>query len=53
MLTKVYGSALLGVDSSTITIEVNVDKGIGYHKRILLFAYLQETYFELIFFQEF
>jgi magnesium chelatase family protein len=31
MLTKVYGSALLGVDSSTITIEVNVDKGIGYH----------------------
>ena len=31
MLTKVYGSAVLGVDSSTITIEVNVDKGIGYH----------------------
>ena len=31
MLTNVYGSAVLGVDSSTITIEVNVDKGIGYH----------------------
>ena len=31
MLTKVYGSAVFGVDSSTITIEVNVDKGIGYH----------------------
>ncbi|MGY8933291.1 MAG: YifB family Mg chelatase-like AAA ATPase [Flavobacteriales bacterium] len=31
MLTKVYGSAVFGVDSSTITIEVNVDKGVGYH----------------------
>ena len=31
MLTKVSGSAVFGVDSSTITIEVNVDKGIGYH----------------------
>lgn len=31
MLTKVYGSAVFGVDSSMITIEVNVDKGIGYH----------------------
>jgi len=31
MLTKVYGSSVFGVDSSTITIEVNVDKGIGYH----------------------
>ena len=31
MLTKVCGSAVFGVDSSTITIEVNVDKGIGYH----------------------
>jgi len=31
MLTKVYGSAVFGIDSSTITIEVNVDKGVGYH----------------------
>ncbi|MBZ0328217.1 MAG: YifB family Mg chelatase-like AAA ATPase [Altibacter sp.] len=31
MLTKVYGSAVFGVDASTITVEVNVDKGIGYH----------------------
>jgi len=31
MLTKVFGSAVFGVDATTITIEVNVDKGIGYH----------------------
>lgn len=31
MLEKVYGSAVFGVDATTITIEVNIDKGIGYH----------------------
>ena len=31
MLTKVFGSAVFGVEASTITIEVNVDRGIGYH----------------------
>ena len=31
MLTKVYGSAVFGVDATTITVEVNVDQGIGYH----------------------
>ncbi len=31
MLVKVYGSAVFGVDATTITIEVNIDKGIGYH----------------------
>ena len=31
MLTKVYGSAVFGVDATTITVEVNVDKGVGYH----------------------
>ncbi|WKS95164.1 YifB family Mg chelatase-like AAA ATPase [Riemerella columbina] len=31
MLVKVYGSAIYGVSAQTITIEVNVDKGIGYH----------------------
>ena len=31
MLKKVFGSAVFGVDATTITIEVNVDKGIGYH----------------------
>ncbi|WAC02647.1 YifB family Mg chelatase-like AAA ATPase [Lacinutrix neustonica] len=31
MLKKVYGSAVFGVDATTITVEVNVDSGIGYH----------------------
>ncbi|MFV9482558.1 YifB family Mg chelatase-like AAA ATPase [Christiangramia sp. ASW11-125] len=31
MLVKVYGSAVFGVDATTITIEVNVASGIGYH----------------------
>ena len=31
MLKKVFGSAVFGVEASTITVEVNVDKGIGYH----------------------
>lgn len=31
MLTKVFGSAVFGVEATTITVEVNVDIGIGYH----------------------
>ena len=31
MLIKVYGSAVFGVEATTITIEVNIDKGIAYH----------------------
>ncbi|WP_432221218.1 YifB family Mg chelatase-like AAA ATPase [Flavobacterium sp. TMP13] len=31
MLVKVYGSAVFGVEATTITIEVNMDNGIGYH----------------------
>ena len=31
MLIKVYGSAVFGVDASKITVEVNIDKGVGYH----------------------
>ncbi|OSY86966.1 magnesium chelatase [Tenacibaculum holothuriorum] len=31
MLTKTYGSAVFGVEATTITVEVNIDKGIGYH----------------------
>ncbi|WCO00422.1 YifB family Mg chelatase-like AAA ATPase [Psychroserpens ponticola] len=31
MLKKVYASAVFGVEASTITVEVNVDSGIGYH----------------------
>ena len=31
MLVKVYGSAVFGVEATTIAVEVNIDKGIGYH----------------------
>lgn len=31
MLIKVYGSAVFGIDATVITIEVNIDRGIGYH----------------------
>lgn len=31
MLTKVYGSAVFGVEATTITVEVNTDSGVGYH----------------------
>ena len=31
MLVKTYGSAVFGIEATTITIEVNIDKGIGYH----------------------
>ncbi len=31
MLTKVYGSAVFGVEATTVTVEVNVDIGVGYH----------------------
>ena len=30
MLEKIYGSATFGVEASTITVEVNIDKGIAY-----------------------
>lgn len=31
MLIKVFGSAVFGVEATTITVEVNIEKGIGYH----------------------
>ena len=31
MLIKVFGSAVFGVEATSITVEVNIDKGIGYH----------------------
>lgn len=31
MLVKVFGSAVFGINATTIIIEVNIDKGIGYH----------------------
>ena len=31
MLVKIFGSSVFGISATTITIEVNIDKGIGYH----------------------
>jgi len=31
MLVKTFGSAVFGINATAITIEVNIDKGIGYH----------------------
>ncbi|MGB5316727.1 MAG: YifB family Mg chelatase-like AAA ATPase [Robiginitalea sp.] len=31
MLSKVHGSALYGIDAIPVTIEVNIDPGVGYH----------------------
>ncbi len=31
MLTKIYAAAIFGIDAHPVTVEVNVDKGIGYH----------------------
>ena len=31
MLVKVYGSAVFGVEATTITVEVNMSKGIAYN----------------------
>ncbi|GGG95178.1 magnesium chelatase [Polaribacter pacificus] len=31
MLVKVYGSAVFGIEATTVTVEVNIDKGVGYH----------------------
>jgi len=31
MLVQLYGSAVFGVEAHKITLEINVDKGIGYH----------------------
>jgi magnesium chelatase family protein len=43
MLTKVYGSAVFGVDVTTITLEVNVDNSIGYHLVGLLDNAIKES----------
>ncbi|WP_430613636.1 YifB family Mg chelatase-like AAA ATPase [Flavobacterium sp. JP2137] len=31
MITKVFGSAVFGIEASTITIEVSMDQGVGYY----------------------
>ncbi len=47
MLTKVYGGAVSGVEATTITIEVNMDSGIGYHLVGLPDSAIKESCFRI------
>lgn len=47
MLKKVFGSAVFGVEATTITVEVNVDTGIGYHLVGLPDSAIKESNFRI------
>jgi len=47
MLVKVYGSAVIGVEARTITVEVNIDKGIAYHLVGLPDSAIKESSFRI------
>lgn len=47
MLVKVYGSAVFGVEATTITVEVNMDPGIGYHLVGLPDSAIKESCFRI------
>ncbi len=47
MLVKVYGSAVFGVEAITITVEVNIDKGIAYHLVGLPDSAIKESSFRI------
>ena len=47
MLVKIFGSAIHGVSAQTITIEVNVDQGVGYHLVGLADIAIKESSFRI------
>jgi len=47
MLVKVFGSAVFGVEATTITVEVNIDQGIGYHLVGLLDNAIKESSYRI------
>lgn len=47
MLVKVFGSAVFGVEATTITVEVNIEKGIGYHLVGLPDSAIKESSFRI------
>ena len=47
MLVKVFGSAVIGVEARTITVEVNIDKGIAYHLVGLPDSAIKESSFRI------
>ena len=48
MLVKVFGSAVFGVEATTITVEVNIDKGVGYHLVGLPDNAIKESSFRIV-----
>mgnify|MGYP000146679620 CR=1 FL=1 len=44
MLVKTYGSAVQGIDATTVTIEVNVSRGISFHLVGLPDSAVKESY---------
>ncbi|MGS0748006.1 YifB family Mg chelatase-like AAA ATPase [Halpernia sp. GG3] len=47
MLVKIFGSAIHGVSAQTITIEVNVDQGVGYNLVGLADIAIKESSFRI------
>ncbi|MBQ0148518.1 MAG: YifB family Mg chelatase-like AAA ATPase [Flavobacteriaceae bacterium] len=47
MLKKIFGSAIFGVSAQTITIEVNIDQGVGYHLVGLPDSAIKESNFRI------
>ncbi len=47
MLTKVYGGAVFGIDATVITVEVNIENGIGYHLVGLPDSAIRESNFRI------
>lgn len=47
MLVKVYGSAVFGVEATTITVEVNIENGIAFHLVGLPDSAIRESSFRI------
>ncbi len=47
MLKKIFGSAIFGVSAQTITVEVNIDQGVGYHLVGLPDSAIKESNFRI------
>lgn len=47
MLVKIFASAIFGVSAQTITVEVNIDQGVGYHLVGLPDSAIKESNFRI------
>lgn len=48
MLTKVFGSAVFGIEATTVTVEVHIDKGISYHLVGLPDSAIEESSYRIV-----